>query len=492
MNLNKRIIAAMIFVLSLFFILITHLVIFTVSPPKEFVSEVETRKREQKENLRKQVIRGNIYDRGDVLIAGSEEIQVEVKVPGEENEVKIESDQVRIYPYGTLYSHVVGYNRNNVKNGRTNLEMRFDDQLATPQKEDKYKKEEGGKKAAGADLYLTVDTGMMKYAKSQLNGNTGSIIVMNPTTGEIYCMYSNPTFNPDADYIGKNWNKLDSDPKKPFTSRATQSIKEPGSTFKIVTAIAALENGKGDYVTEDTGSTVIDGRTYTNSTSYKGEVDLRKAIEVSSNVYFAELSQEIGSDALKETAEKFYMCKGQQIKLDIPVTDPGIDFESMSSTGLAEAAFGQGTVNVTPLHMTMVAAAVANRGKLMRPYLVQKIAYSDGEVLKETTPEVINEEVMSEYTARVITEGMINCINGSNGTGKRAAVRGITVAGKTGTAQNPSGADHTWFIGFAPADNPQIAICVMRENSGGSGGGMCGSVASSMINYCRNNGFITE
>lgn len=493
MNLNRRIITAMVCVLSLFFILITHLVIFTVNPPDEFVKEVETRKSEQKEKLRKQVIRGNIYDRDEVLIAGTKEVQVEVEVPGEENETAIETEQLRVYPYGTLYSHVVGYSRTNVRNGRTNIEMRFDDQLATPRREDKYaEKNSDGKKAEGANLYLTVDTDMTKQAQSLLRGNTGSVIVMNPKTGEIYCMYSNPTFNPDSEYIGTNWNKLNSDPKKPFTSRATQSIKEPGSTFKIVTAIAALENGQGDYVTEDTGSTVIDGRPYTNSTSYTGKVDLIKAIEVSSNVYFAELSQKIGSEAFQKTAEKFYMCKGQKIKLDIPVTDPGIDFDAMSATGLAEAAFGQGTVNVTPLHMAMVASAVANRGQLMKPYLVQKMAFSDGEVLSETVPEILSENVMSEETAKTITEGMVRCVSGKNGTGGKAAVRGITVAGKTGTAENPSGADHTWFIGFAPANNPQVAVCVMRENSGGSGGGMCGTIAGAMISYCRNNGYIVN
>ena len=491
MNLNRRIIAVMIVVLSLFFVLITHLVIFTVSPPKEFVAEVNTRKSEQKEMLRKQVIRGDIYDRNDVLIAGTRQEETVIELPGEENKTKTVTEQFRVYPYGSLYSHVVGYNRTNVRNGRTNIELRFDDQLATPRKEDQYaQKGEEGVKASGANLYLTVDTGMMKYAQGQLNGNTGSIIVMNPKNGEIYCMYSNPTFNPDSDYIGKNWQKLDSNPKKPFTSRATQSIKEPGSTFKIFTAIAALESGKGDYVTEDSGTTEINGREYTNATSYKGSVDIEKAIEVSSNVYFAELSQTMESSAFEETAKKFYMNKGQKIKLDIPVTDPDIDFSSMNENGIAEAAFGQGKVNVTPLHMAMVASAVANKGQLMKPYLVQKIAYSDGEVYSKTVPEVLSADVMSLNTAEIITRGMVNCVNGRDGTGRRAAVSGITVAGKTGTAQNPGGADHTWFIGFAPADNPQVAVCVMRENSGGGGGGMCGGIAGAMINYCRKNGFI--
>ncbi len=491
MNLNRRIIAVMISVLCLFFVLITHLVIFTVSPPKDFKKENEMRETEQRDNLRKNVLRGNIYDRNGELIATNRQEEKTVKVPGEEGKTEIINEQYRVYPYGSLYSHVVGYSRTNVKNGRTNIEMRYDNLLASPRRKDKYSSESDvGKISEGANLYLTTDTDMMKYAKSQLGGKDGSVIVLNPSTGEIYCMYSNPTFNPEPVYIGKNWNEIDADPKKPFTSRATQSVKEPGSTFKIVTAIAALENGKGDYVTEDSGTTEIDGRVYTNATDYKGVVDIKKAIEVSSNVYFAELSQKIGKDALEETARKFFMCKGQEIKLDVLVKDPGIDFDAMSKTGLAEAAFGQGTVNVTPLHMAMVASAVANKGELKKPYLVGKVAYSDGEVYSETEPEVLTENVMSPKTARIITEAMVNCVNGKNGTGRRAAVRGITVAGKTGTAENPNGADHTWFIGFAPADNPQIAICVMREHSGGGGGSMCAPIAGSMIAYCKNNGYI--
>ncbi len=491
MNLNKRIIAVMVFVLCLFFVLITHLVLFTVNPPKDFLKEDEMRIAEQRDNLRKKVLRGNIYDRNGEVVATNRQEEKTVKVPGDEEKTETVTEQYRVYPFGSLYSHVVGYNRTNVKNGRTNIEMRYDAALATPQKADKYAENNGsGEMAEGAELYLTTDTGMMKYAKSLLGGKDGSVIVMNPSTGEIYCMYSNPTFNPEPLYIGKNWNELDADPKKPFTSRATQSAKEPGSTFKIVTAIAALESGVDDYITEDTGTTEVAGRVYNNATDYVGQVDLKKAIEVSSNVYFAELSQKLGKDALKETAKKFFMCKGQEIKLDVVVKDPGIDFDSMTGTGLAEAAFGQGTVNVTPLHMAMVASAVANKGELKKPYLVQKVAYSNGKVVSETTPSVISENVMSTKTARIITEAMVNCVHGKDGTGKRAAVRGMTVAGKTGTAENPNGADHTWFIGFAPADNPQIAVCVMREHSGGGGGSVCAPIAGSMISYCKNNGYI--
>ena len=160
----------------------------------------------------------------------------------------------------------------------------------------------------------------------------------------------------------------------------------------------------------------------------------------------------------------------------------------MSAGELASTAYGQGSAMMTPLHMAMVASTVANDGVLKKPYFVDKVTLSTGE---EVPLENRGEVVVTNGSLRYIVDGMVQCVN--NGTGTAAQVRGLKIAGKTGTAEttnDDSVPNHTWFIGFAPADNPQIAICVMGEETGGYGGGKCGPIAAEMFKYCLANGFI--
>ncbi len=495
MKLNKRIIVVMVAVLSLFFVSVTNLVLNMVYPSEELLGAVEGEILQEEQAARKKILRGKIYDRNGNVLAYSETIDSASGVAG----------QNRVYPYKELFAHTVGFYRGDYAGGSDYLERRWDEKLMAvlPEDEDKVRDVDNKDVVEGASLGLTLDYGMTEYASELLDGNKypapsgskrGSIIVMNPTTGEIYCMYSSPSFDPSPDVLKEKWTEYSEDPDTPFYSRATRSKQVPGSVFKIITAIAAVEAGEGRTIILDEGKANVAGTwVYNYDEKANGEIGLKTAIEKSSNVYFAKISQQSGTkNQIPIIAEKFFLGKDDLLTLDIPITDPKIDFENMSNVEIAATAYGQGVAEVTPLHMAMVASAVANDGTLMKPYLVESATYSNGEVLYEATPEVLS-DVMKPSTASFVTDGMIASVE--TGTGTAAQVSGITVAGKTGTAElstNGTIPDNTWFIGFAPAENPQVAICVMREKTGGFGGNMCGRIAADMIRYCRDNGFITE
>lgn len=489
MKLNEKIVFVMIAVLSLFFILITNVVINTVNPPEELLSAVNEEKKDEEKRLQAKILRGTIFDREGNQLAYSE---------FEKNEDGKGERQKRIYPYGELFAHTVGYYRGDYVGGRKMIEDRFNDRLLEINEEEleTVKRIDNNEVVKGASLELTLDLGMTQHAEKlfkqaarrrgkSLDNFIGSAVVMNPSTGEVYCMYSNPSFDPNPEALSENWNIYKNDEERsPFVSRATGSKKIPGSVFKILTALAAVENGEQNLEMEDEGETIIGGtRVVNDSVKPYGTVDMKKAIKVSSNVYFATLSQKIGKEKFLEMAEKFYINK--ELVLDIPIEDATIKVD-MDAGGLAAAAYGQGTVQVTPLHMAMVASAVANDGVLMKPYLVDKVTLASGENAFKAEPEKLS--VITEKSLRWIVDGMVQCVNG--GTGTAAAVRGLKIAGKTGTAQVTGKSANTWFIGFAPADNPQIAICVMGENTGGGGGSVCGPIAKGLFEYCLANGFI--
>ncbi len=480
MKLNRRIIVVMIGVLSLFLAMVTYLTYFSLTPSKK----LEATQQYASRNITKEekILRGKIYDRNGTVLAYSEK---------DEN-----NNQKRIYPFGSLYAHTVGYH--SISHGDDNLERTFNKYLMQPKgilellekgenEEDEYQK--------GANLNLTLDSGMTEYASQLMGSNKGSVVALNPRTGEVYCMYTNPSFDPNISALDANWDSMQSDDSAPLYSRSTKSTKPPGSTFKVVTATAALECGWGDYTTEDKGSTVIDGQTIYNASGAFGHIGMEKAIEVSSNVYFSEVAQKVGKENFKRIADAYYLTK--PLPFDIDVATAQVENESENGpsildkkTGLAASAYGQGEVLVTPLHMALVAATVANNGVMMKPYMVEKVSYDDGGTVYSADSEVLS-NVMSATNAYTLSQYMTRCVHGSQGTGRSAQVSGITVAGKTGTAEN-SGPNHAWFICFAPAENPQIAMCVMKENAGSGGGSVCAPVARDLIRYALDNGIITQ
>lgn len=466
MKYNKRIISVLVVMSVLFLSLFVYLTYFTLFKADSLVSSNYNRRLWEKEDS---VLRGSIFDRNGITIAKSE--------------IGSDGNQKRIYPYGSLYTHVVGYNTRSY--GKTNLELSFNDYLLRTESLTEIIQYgiDSGETKRGCDLVTTVDHDLMETAKAAMKGKNGAVVAVNPKTGEVLCAYSNPSFDPNADALTENWADLSVDEDSPFLPRATKGLYAPGSTFKIVTASAAIEAGMENYTVDDEGSTKIDGRIFQNSGGKAyGEIDLQQGFKYSSNVMFSQLGVELGAERLKKSAESFMITK--KIPFDIETSAIEWGYSDMSETELASVGIGQGKLLTTPLNMAMVAAAIGNKGVMMKPYLVQRAVSPNGVVVYENEPEALT-RVTSTATAEKISEYMLACVD--SGTGANARIRGVEVAGKTGTAQNErEGRDHAWFVGFAPKDDPQIAVAVIQEYSGSSGGAACAPIAKSIMQQWLN------
>ena len=250
-------------------------------------------------------------------------------------------------------------------------------------------------------------------------------------------------------------------------------------------------DGKGfeEFTTEDKGKTNVGGKEFKNAGGKAyGLIGMEDAIRVSSNVYFTELSSQIGNDAFRKTARDFFVTR--KVPFDIGTKAADLEFEEFDKAELASVSIGQGKLQVSPFNMALVACAVANGGVIMKPYMVEEAFYDNGESIYNASTDTLSRAIDRE-SAVMLTEYMRACV--ASGTGTAARVSGISVAGKTGTAENEkAGKTHAWFIGFAPADNPQIAICVMKEYSGRGGGSVCAPIAGKIINHALKNGLITK
>jgi len=462
---NKRILHVLVALGLLFLTVTVYLSYFElVTKERIITSSYNRRQREQEENT----LRGAIYDRGKITLAASE-------IQGD--------DQLRSYPYGRLYSQVIGYH--SLAYGNSLLEASLNSVLLNLEPADPVadlKDRLSGKMRQGNDVYLTIDHRLQTLAARLLGERNGAVVALDPRSGEVLALVSKPDFNPDSDSLAKNWADLLEDEASPLLPRASQGLYVPGSTFKVAVSAQALAAGLEDQVYQDAGSVVIDGKTISNQNqrSY-GQLDMARALAVSSNVYFAQLGVELGEGELKQLAEKAGF--GKKIPFDIPLTASRFDYGKMSQADQAAVGMGQGKILVTPLHMAMIAAGIANKGTVMQPTLVKRVVSPDGQVLQNTKARELFRLTTPEIAAQV-GEMMTEVVN--SGTGRSARISGIQVAGKTGTAENElsiQGGDreHAWFISFAPAEDPQIAVAVILEYSGSTGGRLAAPIARDLI-----------
>jgi penicillin-binding protein 2 len=349
---------------------------------------------------------------------------------------------------------------------------------------------------AGQSLVLTLDAELQYKAEELLKEREGAIVVLDVHNGEVLAMASRPAFDPNAFARGvtaEEWRELTTNPLHPLSNRAIQGQYPPGSTFKVVMAAAALEKRLISPSTRFhcSGGLPFGRRVFRCwKKGGHGSVDLHQAIAQSCDVYFYQLGQRLGVNAIAEYARRFGLGAPLGIPLDheaggtIPDTAwkrqhlgaPWFPGETLS------VAIGQGYVTATPLQMAVVAAAVANGGTVYRPHFVKRILGDDGGPIKEYETEVIKQTGVDPRTLAIIREGMRDVVNAPHGTGKRAKLPDILVAGKTGTSQVISGAkgkgtalprqyrDHAWFIAFAPADAPEVAVACLLEHAGEGGG----------------------
>jgi penicillin-binding protein 2 len=344
---------------------------------------------------------------------------------------------------------------------------------------------EGGKNdvpaVEGDDLMLTVDFGLQAFAESLMTGRRGALVAIDPNDGGILAMVSEPDFDLDL-FSGVTppeiWRSLNNDEAHPLYNRATLTRYPPGSTFKMLLAIAALESGTitPSWHVTCSGAFRFGNRTF-KDLHVHGTVDLVEAIQRSCNVYFYQLMLKTGLDTWSKYGEEFGF--GRLTGVDLYEENPGL----LPSTAyfdkrygekgwtrgfLVSLGIGQGEVGVTPLQMACYAAALGNEGRLHQPHFVRMIeSKSPPRIDTLSFPErTLN---VSPATWQAVREGMRRVVEEPGGTGGMARVEGIQSAGKTGTAQNPHGPDHAWYVGFAPFNNPKIAIAVLLENAGFGG-----------------------
>lgn len=332
----------------------------------------------------------------------------------------------------------------------------------------------------GNSVALTVDMDIQSTAGNLLGSAKGAIVVMEPSTGRILALQAYPDFNPNS--VANQWETLRDHKDSPLVNRATQGVYPPGSTFKTITALAAMEHLSDwqNFTVECTGEAHFEDKVihcYRNKAH--GTVDMKAALASSCNCYFAALAEKIGAGDLAKTMRQVGMEVPSHFELETSGNNIYLGKRATESE-LVETAIGQGRTGVTPLYMAMLASAFANDGMMMQPYIVDHVVYPNGNTGKQTVPKKLM-EICSADEAAVLKDMMTEVV--TSGTGTAAAVSGVTVAGKTGTAENATGNDHSWFIGFAPAEDPKVAVAVLIENSNyGSATPIAGKMIRAALN----------
>lgn len=462
---NKKIIHVLILLCFMFLSILVYLTYFEVFQKDKIVSNSYNRRQWQQEDT---TLRGSILDRNGVVLA---------------NSTMNEEKQERIYPYSNLYSQVIGYNSRSY--GKSLLEAQYNKELLNISELSpvlNLKNKLTGDQKTGNNLVLTLDHNLQVKANELIGDRNGAVVVMRPNTGELLAMVSKPDFDPSSTKLSQNWQVMVESASHVFLPRATQGLYAPGSTFKVLTAASAIENGMEGRGFNDTGSITIDGRTINNSGGHVyGALDMKNALAMSSNVAFAQLGADLGEKNLRDITTRAGMNK--EIPFDIPVNTSRFPYKSMSKADMASVGMGQGKLQVTPLYMAMVASSIANNGVMMKPYIVDRVVSASDNTLKTTKPSVFT-QVMSAETAMKVKSMMQYVVEA--GTGQSAAIEGVAVAGKTGTAENEltdkqKNKEHAWFICFAPVNDPKVAVAVALEYSGSTGGEIAAPIARELM-----------
>lgn len=347
----------------------------------------------------------------------------------------------------------------------------------------------------GKNLNLTLDAKLQRLLEAQMDSLRGGAVVIDCSDGGILALVSKPDYDPEIftkPISPETWSELVNDPGKPLYDRMVQSLYPPGSTYKLVLAAAALESGtiRTDWKAFCPGYTWLGNRKYDcwNIIGH-GELDLLNAIEQSCNVYFYKLGLKVGLDNWAHYSRLLLFGKPTEVDLideksglvpDRNYLDQQFGKDRWSRGLILNLAIGQGDLLVTPLQMARLAMIIANEGIFYPLHLLNYLEDPIDETKKWAQIDSIKIEGISTETFRILKQGMMRVCHGERGTGRAATYRSISVAGKTGTAQNPHGEDHAWFIGFAPIQNPQIAFCILVEN-GGSGGKVAAPIAREII-----------
>lgn len=419
------------------------------------------------------------------------ELEPELRpIPG----VVFQKTEARIYPQGELAAHLTGYigevTDNWIKNhpdidyrsgdiiGRSGIEKSFEKKLRGKTGYILLLKKEGGSQKVlmrkdsvrGEDISLTIDIDYQKRAYQALLEKTGAVVILDSKTDQVLALVSSPSFDPNLFSLGMSsneWNKIKTDKDNPLLNRATQGLYAPGSVFKIITASAGLDTGEFTAETEfdDTGSLNVEGNIVQN---YQGEIfaghTFSDALVHSINTTFAKIGLKLGEGRLRNYAEEFGF--GKKIDLALPISESSIG-KINNRVDLAWTGLGQGKVLTTPFQMARVISTIARNGKKSSPAFIQKIDRRSKTI--DQSLELQTQQVIKEKTALVIKDILKDVVE--KGTGKKAKLDNIKIAGKTGTAEidNKTEKTHAWFVGFAPLESLEISMAVFLKE-GGVGG----------------------
>ena len=431
--------------------------------------------------------------------------------------VLLEVKPRRNYLYHDLAAHSLGYvgeiNKEELQQydnpkfqggdilGKAGLEKYYDDILRGEKGGREVEVDASGQEIAvllyqkpvpGRDLVLTIDKDLQLYGENLLFGKKGSIVVSDPNTGEILTLVNRPSFDPNLFANGissSDWQRLSSDTDYPLTNRSVQGLYSPGSIFKVVTAAAALEEGVTDIKRKIycSGTFELADRVFNCSKATgHGSLSIVDAIAHSCNVYFYTLGKDLGIERFNKYMQKYGL--GEKTGIDLPEeaigTIPSAQWKEREIKEIwfpgdtINLSIGQGYLLLTPLVVHSLITTIAAEGEVYKLHLVKKIISADGNTIEEIMPMIHKKVNFSSDTFKIIKEGLRQTI--LKGTGWRANIQELAVAGKTGTAQNPQGETHAWFIGFAPYENPEVCITVFIEN-GGEGGVEAAPIARAML-----------
>lgn len=451
-------------------------------------------------NAQRQLIAEYKVDRGSILAAdGTTVLASSRKSPGD---LRFQ----RRYPHGELYAHETGFY--SFVFGRTELEQAFNDFLAGTAPELLQQTLTDlilGRPKQGATIVTTLVPEIQEAASAAAAAEAGDVAIaaIDPATGDVLALVSEPTYDPnllasqDPKVVRDSWDVLNEDPDKPLLSRASDELFPPGSTFKLVTASAALENGFGpdslwpnpneldlpltDATIENFGGSTCSGGS---------QITLADALRQSCNVVFGAVGLELGAEALAEQAREYGFTAeaGEDlVPFDIPWTSgvfPAPETFAEREPAVAISAIGQQDVAANPLQMALVAAAIGNGGVEMQPRLVTEARDPTGQVIAEFAPQEFSQP-LSAANAAALTQMMVGVVE--SGTGTAAQIPGVTVAGKTGTAQHGEAANpHAWFVSFAPAEAPEVAVAVIVLDGGSlsseaTGGQLAAPIARAVL-----------
>lgn len=487
-------------------------------------SEDPEKSRQTLEKIIKRKIEEPLRDRysGEIILASQmsiEEVALVEEARKELPGVMIEAYPKRVYPSGEDCAHIVGYvgkvnsdelkrfGQTNYNNedviGKSGVELYYEEFLRGQKGYRKIEVDALGRIVRILDtsfprfrhtLTLTLDLELQKYCNQLLAGKSGVIIVGNPINGELLAMANQPSFEPNLFVDGvsqEEWSKFIENPKNPLTTRSLQALYPPGSIFKLIVSLAALENN----IVSKERTIFCPGYYEYNNQKYPcwrksghGRLNFENALAQSCNVTFYTLGLELGQDKIIDMAKRFGF--GEDTGIDLPGENHGfLPTSRWKRQKIGEPwypgdtinlSIGQGYLLVTPFEIFQSVVAIANRGTVPIPHFLKIIQNSKGEVIERTLPKVKNRIDLKPDTWERLIRGMTKVV--TEGTGRACRDLPVSVAGKTGTAQNPHGNDHSWFAGFFPIDNPRYAFVVLVEN-GGDGSGEAAYRSKDLIQW---------